>query len=84
MTAEQRKVYKKLSRQIGEAYDKLFDNSPIGGQIRGKSPANYNFRLRAMKDFLSTLPTHHSNNAYINMEFIDERPVYEGCGALCD
>lgn len=83
MTPKQKAEYRKLCRQVGEAYEKLFTN---GYQVRGKSTTLFNTRLRRIKEFMVAtydINIHH-NNRWMKMEYIEERPIAEGCGALAD
>lgn len=66
MTPEERKIYKRLQRQIGEAYEKYINQG-----WKGK-PNSFNNRLKRMKDFLSGLPGDFSNNRFMKMEYINK------------
>jgi hypothetical protein len=83
MTPEQKAEYRKLCRQVSEAYDKLCTN---GYQIKGRSTTNFNMRLRRIKDFMIAAygVNVHPNNRWMSMNYIEERPAAEGCGALAD
>lgn len=70
-TDEQQLQFKKLRRQLGEKYVKLFDQGYCGGRIRSRSSASYNTCLKKMKDFLNTLDGDYSNHSFMKMDYID-------------
>lgn len=66
MTQEQKCEYKKLSRQVDEAYIKLFDNGN-GGRKAHIKPTLFNNRLERMQAFLITLEGDFTNNRYMKL-----------------
>lgn len=69
MNIEEKKIYKRLSRQVGEAYIKYIQMG-----WKGK-PNLFNNRLMRMKDFLSKLTGDYSNNRFMKMPFIGKSDI---------
>lgn len=71
MTTEEKTIYKKLSRQVDEAYTKLWDRG-TKGRIPSLKPNLFNNRLTKMKEFLSSLPGDYSKQRYMRANYIHD------------
>lgn len=67
MTPEEKQMYKRLSRQVNEAYDSYIHKG------KKAKPNLFNNRLRRMKEFLSNLAGDYSKNRYMICEFLENR-----------
>jgi hypothetical protein len=70
MTPEEKTIYKKLSRQVDEAYIRLYDRG-TGGRIPSVKPNLFNNRLARMKKFLSSLSGNYSKQRYMRANYIN-------------
>ena len=64
------KEYRKLSRQVDEAYNRLFNS---GSRRRDQTPNNFNNRLKRMQRFLSLLDEDYSKNKYMNIDPLKQK-----------